>query len=397
MKIAVIGAGPSGLTAAIRAARNNHQVVIFERNNDCGKKLLLTGNGRCNCKNNSNDLKRYHSKTESLIPNIINEANLKKVNDFFESLGLILKNKNNYYYPFSEKSYSIKSCLEQEARNLQIEFAYNSLIFDIEESNEGFLINNRYFDKVIIATGSKCAPRTGSDGIGYDIAQNYNHHITSINPSLVQLVSNTNLEHLWAGKRCEVKVSHYEENTLIKSEEGEIQFTNYGLSGICIFNLSRNIRLGLNENKKESIHINFLPWLKEEFFEFMKKRASTLPNRTISELCDGFLDYQITNIILKKLKINDKKTWLNLTKEEQLKLKNSLQDFVVPIIDTKGFDESQTCSGGIDLREINLSTMESNKKKNLHFAGEIIDLDGDCGGYNLTICWITGLLAGDIK
>lgn len=394
MKVAIIGAGASGLVASIFAAKNKDEVYVFEKNSDAGKKLLLTGNGRCNYGNVDHNLKHYNSNNKDLISDIINDNNINKVMDFFESIGIVSKNKNGYLYPFSEKSSSIKSALLSEAKASGVNFIFNTDVKEIKSKDNGFLVNNAYFDKVIIATGSKCAPKTGSDGFGYEIAKNFKHSIVPVNPSLVQLVSDIKIIDSLAGKRCSVKVMHVENERILKEEEGEIQFTNYGISGICVFNISRNIKLGLNKGHDENVIINFVPWLEGNIITYLDERNKILRMRNITELCDGFLDYTIVFALLKFLKINPNKSWDELSNDEKKEFASSLRAFIIPITDTKGFDNAQTCSGGIPLSEINLKTMESLKQKGLYFTGELLDLDGDCGGYNLTIAWITGMLAG---
>lgn len=395
MRLAIIGAGASGIVASIFAAKKGDEVYVFDKNNDAGKKLLLTGNGRCNFGNTNHDLKHYHSYNQELVREIINDKNIDKVMQFFKNIGVVSKNKNDYLYPFSEKSSSIKSALLNEAKLLGVNFIFNTDVKEIKAKDNGFLINSEYFDKVIVATGSKSLPKTGSDGFGYDIAKNFNHTIIDVNPSLVQLVSNISILKDWAGKRCEVSVFHAENNKLIKEEKGEIQLTNYGLSGICIFNLSRDIRIGLNKGYKEEVIINFVPWFEGDLLNFLDNRDNQLKNRNITEICDGFMDYSLVFAILNYLNINPNIRWAELADDKKRSFASSLQAFVVPIIDTKGFIDSQTCSGGIPLSEINLKTMESLKQKGLYFTGEVLDIDGDCGGYNLTIAWITGMLAGD--
>lgn len=394
MKVAIIGAGASGLVASIFAAKNKDEVYVFEKNSDAGKKLLLTGNGRCNYGNVDHNLKHYNSNNKDLISDIINDDNISKVMDFFESIGIVSKNKNGYLYPFSEKSSSIKSALLSEAKSNGVNFIFNTDVKEIKSKDNGFLVNNEYFDKVIIATGSKCAPKTGSDGFGYEIAKNFKHSIVPVNPSLVQLVSDIKIIDSLAGKRCSVKVMHVENERILKEEEGEIQFTNYGISGICVFNISRNIKLGLNKGYDENVIINFVPWLEGNIITYLDERNKILRMRNITELCDGFLDYTIVFALLKFLKINPNKSWDEFSSDEKKFFASSLRAFIIPITDTKGFDNAQTCSGGISLSEINLKTMESLKQKGLYFTGELLDLDGDCGGYNLTIAWITGMLAG---
>ena len=372
MRVAVIGAGASGLMASLFASKSN-DVVVFDGNSDAGKKLLLTGNGRCNIGNVNNDLSKYHSSNDELIKQVISEQNINIIKNVFENIGLVIKS----------------ACI-----NNNVKFKFNSIIDKIEKLNEKFLINDEEFDKVIITTGGCSYPKTGSTGIGYFFASSFGHNIVPLNPSLMPVITNTGLEKDWAGKRCEVLVTLLENNKKIKQEHGEIQFTNYGLSGICVFNLSRNICIGLKNGLKEEISINFVPWLNNDTLEtFIEKK--NISKKTIFEVCDGFLDYKITEVLLKYLKINKNKKWNELSYLEKNNFCNILKDFKIEVVGTKDFLDAQVTSGGICLNEINLNTMESKLVKNLYFAGEVLDLDGDCGGYNLTIAFITGMLAGE--
>ena len=184
----------------------------------------------------------------------------------------------------------------------------------------------------------------------------------------------------------------------IKKEIGEIQLTDYGVSGICIFNLSSKVSRGLNQKKKEDIIINFLyPFNitnEKEFINFMNERNITVKNRTISDLLDGILNYKLINLILKLSKIKREETWKDISDRQKNILSNYLTKFTVNITDTNSFETSQTTTGGIPLSEININTMESLKCKNLYITGELLDVDGDCGGYNLAFAWLTGMLAG---
>lgn len=385
MKVAIIGAGPAGLAAAKNISKM-HDVVVFEKNNDAGKKLLLTGSGRCNIGNTNNDLSKYHSSDKELIKKIINDKNLDKVNNFFKEIGLVLKDKNGYLYPYSEKSSSVLSCLKN---SLDVDLRFNTYIENIKRKDDKFIINGEVFDKVIITTGGLSYPKTGSTGEGFHLAKVFGHKVTNLNPSLMALETNTGLEKEWTGTRCEVNVSSYIDKAKVKEEHGELQLTSFGLSGICIFNLSRDIRLALNEGKTCEVKLNFCPWT-DDLSKYMEENK----DKYLTNICDGFLDYKLTNLFLKYLKIKDKK-WCELKIDEKNKFIETLTNFKVKIIDTKGYLDAQVTSGGVSLEEINLKTMESKLVKNLYFAGEVLDLDGDCGGYNLTISFITGLVAGD--
>lgn len=388
MKIAIIGAGASGMVAALNLAKNN-LVYVFEKNSDVGKKLLLTGSGRCNLGNVDNNLSKYHSSNGELIKYIINDSNLNKVNELFKKIGLVIKNKNGYLYPFSEKSSSVLSALKNACLESGVNFRFGSTILNVEKINDKFIVNGEKFDKLIVATGGCSYQKTGSVGIGYDIAKNFGHNITDLFPSLVPLYTKNSLEKEWKGIRCEAIVSLYENDKFIKSEHGELQLNSEGLSGICIFNLSRNIKLGLNHNCKEEIRINFTPWTND-----LRSFLDNFKDKKVSVICDGFMDYKLTNILYKYLGIDTNKTWNELRDFDKNKIVDVLTDFKVDIKDTKGYLDAQVTCGGVCLNEINLNDMSSKFVNNLYFIGEVLDLDGDCGGYNLTIAFITGLLAG---
>lgn len=395
MKIAVIGGGPSGLVASINAKNNFNEVYLFDKNPDFGKKLLLTGNGKCNYWNEFQDISKYHSTNNDALKRIITTNNLRRTKEFLDSLGIIPNIKNGYYYPFSNQSASIKTILVEEAMNKGVIFKTNTEIKDIiKDKNFKVYYDNlcEEFDVVVIATGSKSYKKTGSDGYGYNIAKSFNINVNTVTPSLVQLVTDTGLEKKWAGIRALVKININE-----KEEEGEIQFTDYGISGICVFNISRNIAINLANKKKQKVKINFIPWFNgnnEEFLKYLNLLDIKLNKKNISNLCDGFLNYKLTNVLASKSKIDNNKKWSELTNTEKMTFINNIHNLEVDVIDTKGFDNAQVCSGGISLDEINYETLETKKVSNLYFCGEVLDVDGDCGGYNLSFAFLSGLLVG---
>ena len=252
--------------------------------------------------------------------------------------------------------------------------------------------------KVIIATGSKAAPKTGSDGIGYKLAKSLGHSLIEPLPALVQLKANAPYLSAWHGIRSDVSVTLIENNNKINTQIGEIQLTDYGVSGICIFSLSGLASRGLSQNKKEQISINFLhPFNitnKDQFINWMNTRHQQVKNRTISDLLDGLLNYKLINLILKLSKIDRTLSWTSLSQNQKYLLGTNLTNFILDITGTNSYDQAQVCTGGIPLTEINPNTMESLYNKGLYLTGELLDIDGDCGGYNLTNAWITGYLAG---
>ena len=393
--ILIIGAGPAGLTAAIVAARNGKKVTIIERNSKCGKKLLLTGNGKCNFWNKEQNITHYHSSSP-LIKNFITEKVQNSVLSFFDSLGIIYKEKNNYYYPFTNQALTIYNALLLECQKLGIKII-NDITVEKIIKEDCFIINpekeNIKAKTIIIAAGSKAMSKTGSDGLGYTLAKSLGHTIIKPLPSLVQLKGEESYFKNWSGIRSHVLASLYIDNKLIKKEEGEVQLTNYGLSGICIFNLSSLAAKALDKNKKVEISLNFMSFT-QNYKDFLKDLNKKSSNKTINELLEGFLNYKLIDIILKKANIKRNLKLNTLSEIELNKLIETLTNFKIKITSTNTLEHAQVCSGGIPLEEINNETLESLKVKNLYFVGEIIDIDGDCGGYNLGWAWMSGIVAG---
>ncbi|MBE6147003.1 MAG: NAD(P)/FAD-dependent oxidoreductase [Firmicutes bacterium] len=400
MNVVVIGGGASGLTAAIYAAKNGCLVTILERNKTCGKKILVTGNGRCNYWNHDQDKIHYHSNNPELLEKILTDENNNKVLEFFDGLGIIPKIKNNYYYPCTNQAITIQETLLNELKRLNVSIKNEFYVEKIEKNDQVFEIfgNNEIIkaDKVIIATGSKACAKTGSDGNGYNLVEKFNHKIEPVLPSLVQLRGNENYFKLWDGVRTEGKVTIEVDGIKEKEEFGEIQCTSYGISGICVFNISSIASYALYQNKKVIVKLNFIPWLKEpNKKEWLNNYNQKLKNRTIYEMISKFLNTKLVDVILKKTQIDKNKTWDSLSSKEQDKLIENLTGFSLPIIETNSFDNAQVCRGGVSLTEISTTTMESLKIKGLYFTGEILDVDGDCGGYNLGFAWLSGIIAGN--
>ena len=397
MKIIVVGGGCSGVVAAINAKNKDNEVVILERNNTLLKKLLLTGNGRCNYFNETYSIDNYHSNNIDLVNDFISDKNITMSKEFFDNLGIVPKIKNGYYYPYSNQAVSIKDILANEVNRLGIKVIYDTYVEDIEKEDK-FIIktnNEEYIcDKLILSTGSFAYPKTGSDGHGYSILEKLGHTIIKPVPALVQLNANSKYLKDWDGVRSDVYLELFEDGEYLTKEEGEIQFTNYGISGICTFNLSHFISRGLEENKKYVVKINFVPFIKTLISPWLYEYANKNKEKDIYELLEGFLNKKLIPIILKESNIKSSKKYDELTKEEKVKLINSLRHFKVEITSTKGFDSSQVCNGGVSLDEININTMESKIVKDLYIIGELLDINGNCGGYNLTECWISGILSG---
>ena len=384
-KIGIIGGGYSGVISAIYASKNN-EVTILERNSDLLKKLLLTGNGRCNYFNSVMSLDKFHSYNNELIEDIITMDNIEELDNFFINLGLFPKVKNGYYYPYSNQATSVKDLLVSKLNELKVNIKTDYLVKTVEKKDNKFIVNDELeFDKIIISTGGKAYPKTGSDGIGYDLLKSFGHKITKLSPSLVQITSDNKYLKELSGIRSEALLSLFDKDKKIKEELGELQFTDYGISGICTFNISSYLREGI-DNKY--ILVNFMPLDIKSFTLFMES------NNTIFERLEGILNYKLIKVLLKLSNISNDDHWNTISNKQKEDLINNLFNYKVNITGTKSFDNSQVTAGGLDLSEINPKTMESKLVDNLYVTGEVLDLDGDCGGYNLTIAFITGYIAG---
>lgn len=397
--IAIIGGGASGLIAASVAARNNNKVIVFEKRSICGKKILVTGNGRCNYWNSDQDMKHYYSNNKEVLEKINTDDNRREVLNFFDRLGIIPYIKNGYYYPYSKEASTIKNALLEEVIRNNVEIVTNFTVKNVKKENGFFIINqeeeNIKVDSVILATGSLAYYKDEEAKIGYEIAKSFGHDIVKVLPSLVQLKAEGSFFKEWAGIRSDVIITINSGDEKLKEEEGEILLTDYGISGICVFNIS-GIAARLIDGKKDVVvKINFIPWYEENnFVTFLDDRQKKVTNLTIGQLLEGFLNSKLVKVLLKLTGISRDKYWQELSNVEKELIVNSIQDFSLKITGTNSFDKAQVCSGGVRLSEINPYTMESKKEKGLYIIGELLDVDGDCGGYNLGFSFLSGIIAG---
>ena len=398
-KVFVIGSGASGLTAAIKASKN-FDVTVFEKNEKLGKKILLTGNGKCNYWNENQSLEMYNSNGD--YKKIINQVNLVKAHAFLDSIGIVPFIKNGYYYPNSNQAISVLNALVDEAKTCGVNFIHEEVTDIKKEDNKFIIITNKSSyesDYVILATGGKAAPKTGSDGFGYKVAKSFGHNIIKPLPALVGLEVEENIKEI-AGVRCLAKVSLLIDNEVIKEEIGELQINDYGFSGIPILQLSSKAVKALDENKKVYLSFNLLFNIQEDVLglrSFIKVQSRHLHNKNISQILDQLFNYKLSNYLLKISKIDSLSKVEDLSNDELDLLCHNILNLSFKVVKDHGFDNAQTTSGGVSLDEINLETLESNKVSGLYFCGEILDVDGSCGGYNLSFAWITGLIAGELK
>ncbi len=389
MRVCIIGSGASGLVCALSAKSKDNEVIILEKNNELGKKILLTGNGKCNYWNLDMNLKHYHSETD--ISNYLNDDLINEGIKFFDDLGIEPKIKNGYFYPFSGSAKTIRDTLVNEVKKHDIKVVTNYSVKSIKKDEISFIINDEIrSDIVVIATGGMSYPSTGSTGDGYKMLEGFHHAIRKPLPSLVALKSENPIT-TWDGVRTDVKLNLYIDGEYIKSEVGELQLTNYGISGICVFNLSSYVVRALDENKKVNIKIDFLPFLST--MDTSKYLLGKNNNINLREMLNRILNSKIVDVILDKLNIDSNKSISELNNKEMSKLVKYLREFSINIIGSNDFKNSQVTSGGMFLDEVN-EDFSSVIVPGLYVIGEVLDVDGDCGGYNLGFAWMSAISAG---
>jgi predicted Rossmann fold flavoprotein len=395
-KIAIIGAGPSGLTAGITAKNKTNTVDIYEKENQIAKKILVSGNGRCNYFNENLIHSKYYSKNQEQLKHIINNTNKQTILTFFNNIGLIPNIKNGYYYPSSNKATSVRDALLSETTSKNIKIHYNEPVTKIETSNNKFIVTTnktkKTYDKLIISTGSSAYVKQCNS---YDLITNLNHKTTPILPALVPLNIKGNYFNKWDKTRCNAKLTLIANNQILKEEIGEIQLTNYGISGICVFNLSGIVNTLLHNNQKPIIKINFLNFIETtNYKQWLINRNNQLKERTIKELLTPIIPHPLVDTILFITNINNQNKLTDINEQQLNTLINNLTNLSLEPTSSKDFSRAQVCLGGVNLTQINPLTMESKIIKNLYITGELLDATGECGGYNLAFAFITGLLAG---
>ena len=387
----IIGAGPSGLACAIKLRKKNIDVTVLEKNETCCKKLLLTGNGRCNLGNKDQDMCHYHSSNNDVLKDLLKDKD-KYLEEFYNDLGVLLKDKNGYLYPNSNQAKTVCDALVNKAKELGVKIINNQNAINIIKENDLFKVktNDKNYESeiLIIATGGLTVVKTGSTGDGYKFAKDFNHSIKKTYPGLVQIECDGYYLKDWAGVRTDATVKLFVNDKLEKEESGEIQLTNDGISGIVTMQISSLFNYYENDNKK--IFINFLPMFKDtsELKQYLLKQD----NISIKQLLHNMLNSKLANIILDYTHI-DSNLKLNEIKNLDVLL-NNLVNFEVKPTKTKGYDYAQITVGGVSLEELT-NNFESKLVKNLYFIGEVVDINGDCGGYNLSICFISALKAGE--
>lgn len=423
MNIGIIGGGASGMMAAITAARRGHKVTIIEHNARVGKKILSTGNGRCNYTNVDMSLKHFHGGDKAFIDSVLRAFDQKKTVEFFNELGVFPKEKNGCIYPYSEQASAVLDCLRNEIirLNIDVETECNTKeiakITDIDakkmvkasgnnpvEFSQGdvFRVTTDkgiyLFDKLIIAAGSMAQEKTGSDGSGYKLAKLLGHTVRKPLPALCSLKCEESFFKSIAGVRCSASVKLLVDDVEKKADTGELQLTDYGISGIPVFQISYLASRAIEKGLKVSAAIDFMPDAEslDDLYDIITERIRNNSERTMDELLIGLFHKNLCVLFNKAAGIEQKTICGEVRNTDINRLCKIIKNFKVNVVSTNTFDNCQVCSGGIKLDEIN-NNLQSNIIRGLYFAGEILDVNGDCGGYNLQWAWSSGYVAGCLK
>lgn len=401
-QVIIIGGGASGLTAGIQAARQGADVTILEHKDRVGKKILSTGNGKCNLTNLLQLPQCYRSNCPQFPMKVINCFTVEETLAFFKELGIVPKIKNGYVYPNSGQASAVLEVLRMETEVQNIAVVCDCKISQILVTPKGahrFCVKTSKggfdADALILAAGSKAAPVTGSDGSGYQLARQLGHHVIKPLPALVQLRCDGTFYKQLAGIRIDSCLELLVNGNSVVKEAGELQLTDYGISGIPVFQISRFAAKAVDENKDVKVMIDFLPDLSiEESLQLLDQRKNQMKKRSAEEFFIGLFPKKLGNVLLKRSGIATDIRIEQIKEQKWKQLINHIKRFETQVIGTNPFVNAQICCGGVDTREINPETLESKIVKELYLVGELLDVDGICGGYNLQWAWSTGSIAG---
>ncbi len=409
--ILIIGAGAAGMVASISAARcfnnKNYKILLLEKNSKIGKKILVTGNGKCNISNNKLESIFYYSSNNNLIDKFLCVFNNNYLKKFFYSIGIEIKSDDKgRLYPANYQALSVKELLENEINRLKIDIRCEININRIKKDRNWFIINCDNFTVrskcVIICTGGYASPFKGYNGDGYSYLREFGHSINEVFPALVPIKCDDKTLKLLKGVRWKSNVKLFADGKVIKEEYGEVQFLEKGLSGICVFQLSRLVSefifTGKIYNQKINnviIKLDLLPEFEiVSLKKFIIKKINLLKNTTIENFLWGFLNKNIGQAILKRLNISQSKECSKLSLKEIDLIVMMIKNFSFVPSGVMDWKSAQVTAGGVPIEEVDVNTFESRITNGLYIAGEVLDVDGICGGYNLHWAWGSGIIAG---
>lgn len=405
-KIAVIGGGAAGMMAAIQAAEAGAAVELYERNNRVGRKLLSTGNGKCNFSNEDMRADAYYGSAVSFYEKLYALFGVRETIDFFSQHGMLFKNKNGYLYPLSEQASTVLDILRLGLEKNHVCIHTDSIVeaIKIEPKSTRLQVcagtdtkdrNKRSYDAVILACGGMAAPGTGSDGNGFKLAKALGHHVTEVVPALVQLRCREDFLKSVAGVRSEAGLTLLIDGKEKSHVKGELQLTDYGISGIPVFQFSREAAYAVLHKKEVKVEIDFLPQFKDvkAYDDFWKERWEKQSKQTLEQFLTGVVNKKINQLIIRMAGCKSTEPAGAVMEDVRERIAILYRKFPVSVYETNGFTHAQVSAGGIPAEELT-ENLESKLVPHLYFAGEIIDMDGICGGYNLQWAWTSGTVAG---
>ena len=396
MRIGIIGAGASGMLAAITAAANpGHEILLFERQARVGRKLLVTGNGRCNLSNWNTALEHYHSGSAEFASAVLQKVSVTQTLELFRGLGLQTASESDgRIYPYSDQANSVVDVLRFALNRPNIHLKTGCEVTSVACTKEGFSLcfgaERTEVQRLILACGGAAGGKYGGGMSGYALAESLRHHCTALFPSLVQLKTETGQIKGLKGVRANAALRLMQGEALLAEERGEVQFTDYGVSGPAIFEISR-----MAAQTDCVLHLDLLPEVSEDtLLSMLCLRISQHPELTAGDLLTGMLHNRLGRVLLRNVGVPETTLLQEVKWPSLTRLSQQVHDLTLPILGTLGMENAQVTAGGVDTKEIDPQTMESRIVPGLYFCGELIDVDGDCGGYNLQWAWTTGYLAG---
>jgi predicted Rossmann fold flavoprotein len=406
LKIAVIGGGAAGIMASITAKRLNKdlQIDIFDANKSVGKKILASGNGRCNISNTEITSKNYLGEDPSFVDFALKEFDFKAFEKFCKSIGLLLDIKeSSKVYPLSNEAKSVTKLLELALNTLDINILCEEFVKEIKkEDNKFSILSNdiwhKSYDKVLISSGLGAAPQLRASEIGLNLAQNFHHTFNPTYPSLVGLCTVENFTKELSGVKKECKVSLYVNRNLEEQILGDVLFTSYGVSGFAILDISQKAVFALSSYANVELRINFFPNINANdlanTISSLFKSADSLSEELVVDVLAGLIPNKLCKVLLDISKIDLNAKIKDINTKDIKKLAYNLNEFKLKIEDTQGFAHAEASGGGVRTVEIDNKTYESKLCSNLFFAGEVLDIVGNRGGFNLHFAWASGYLAG---
>ncbi|NOQ32474.1 MAG: aminoacetone oxidase family FAD-binding enzyme [Helicobacteraceae bacterium] len=399
MKIAIIGAGASGIIAAIEASKHSNIVVdLFEKNSAVGKKILASGNGRCNISNSNLCEDSYICENHELIRSTIELFDFEKFEKYFKNLALLVDTKDDgRSYPLSNEASSVVLALTSALKNINI--LTNTTITKITK-NKKFTIHTEEkeftdYDKVVISSGSQAAPTLGSCSDGYEFASYFKHTIMPTYPSLVGLHLNTKVHAKLSGVKVNAKAKLFINGVESDSTIGDVLFTKYGLSGFAILDISQKASLGLLNHDRVQIALNMvINFTRSQLSSYISSQTKLTPTLNILTLLSGVISVKFSKVLLDFLEINYNEQIATLNSKSIKKIINHLQDWRFDVTQTHGFKHAEVSGGGVSSHEVT-NNFESKLVKNLFFSGEVLDVLGKRGGYNLHFAFASGYIVGN--